>query len=179
MHGEAPGHAMPLGHRVAAHTATLERIGFLTLLADGKAAPLLALQAAIAGATIAGLDRLQGLLDVDGEGWLTVLLAGALLLGYAACAAVVAALTLAIYFPVTREIGHTLTFFRDIQVLDFQTFQRRSRALHEEHLESELLHQIHSASIITATKYRQLRWAYLLTGLSLTTWLPLMVWASF
>ncbi len=176
--GELAMEPMPVDHRVHAHTATLERIGFLTQLADGKAAPLLALQAALAGATIAGLDRVRALLSGE-HGSAAAAGSVVLLLAYIGCAITVSLLTLAIYFPVSRPTGGTVTFFNDIQAMPQGEFELRSRALSHGELERDLLRQIHAASGIAAAKFRQLRWAYVLSGIGIAAWLPLMVWGSF
>ncbi len=172
---EPPMHA---SDRVTVHLATLERAVFLTQLADAKAAPLIALHGAIAGATIAGLDRYLRLLDRDVHSPFAVLLAGTLLAVYTLSAITVAVLTLAVYYPVVRPSGRSLTFFADIRGMEASEFAASSRMQTFEQLEEDLLGQVHAVSHIVAEKFDQLRWGFLLSGLGLAVWIPLTIWAS-
>jgi len=157
--------------------SALERITYLTQLADGKAAPLLALQATLAAVTVASADNFAGLF---GGPALVAQTGAALLIGvYASSAAVVLALTLSVYFPVLSRGHGSVLFFEDVRHMPFEQYARQTRSLTENEVEDDLMNMIHASSAIASTKFHQLRWAYVLSAISLATWLPLMGWANF
>lgn len=169
------GEPMSAPERVALHNSTLERILYLTQLADAKAAPVLALHAGLAGVTIATVDRFEPLMHE--RAWLVALAIGLMVL-YTASAAGASFLTLLIYYPAVRPTRKSLTFFADIRELSPAEFAARSRGTSFEDVEADLLSQVHISSEIIGEKFDQLKWAFTLSGLSLAAWVPLMVWAG-
>jgi hypothetical protein len=164
--------------RIQVYSAALDRLGNLMLLADGKAAPVLALHVTLAAVTIAGEGRIGRLFDLDDHAAMAVAVSVALLATYVVSALAVTALVIAIYFPVIQPTGHSHTFFEDIRRMQRDEYVAQSEVMSEEALERELLEQVHGASGILSTKFLQLRWAYSLSAISLMSWVPLMAWAN-
>lgn len=160
--------------RVASHGSTLDRLVFLTQLADGKTAPLLALHATMAAVTLASSNNIGDLFSSP----LASAGVGALMTAYTLSTLAVTALAMTVYFPVTRTTGHSHTFFEDIRRMDRADFVKQSLGLSGEALERELLDQVHASSGILSEKFRQLRLAFKLSAATLAAWVPLMVLIS-
>lgn len=170
---EAPPTHEPLDQtgRVASHAATLDRLVFLTQLADGKTAPLLALHATIAAVTLASSNDISDLFSSGVKGTAV----GLLIAAYALSTVAVLVLALQVYFPVLRQTGHSHTFFEDIRLMSRDDFVRQSLELSGDALERELLDQVHASSGIVSQKFRQLRVAFRLSAITLAAWVPLMM----
>ena len=156
----------------------IERIAYMTQLADGKAAPLLALQATLAAVLVSSADKFEGLFD-SGQPALAQAGAAVLVAVYAVSAAIVLVLTLSVYFPVLSRGRGSVLFFEDVRHMDLDDYVERSRNLSHEEVEDDLLAMIHASSAIASSKFHKLRWAFALSAVSLATWLPLMAWAGF
>ena len=121
----------------------------LTQLADGKAAPLLALQATVAAVTLSLLGDFETVFDPD-NGALAVTGALLLLATYAASSVIVLALTLAVYFPIVKRGSGSVFFFEDVRHTEWEEYRERAGTLSLEGAEDEILRQMHRASKITS-----------------------------
>ena len=164
--------------RLRSHYESLTRaIGF-TRTADGKAAPALALQVALAGTVAARFERLAPLIGKDPWGVEPAVLAGLLAL-YALSVVGVVALAAGVYLPRNARTGRSLIYFEDIAAMPFESFQEQTRQMESVAIEGQLLEQIHAVSRIASTKMRRVRWAYYLTIPSVVFWIVLVGWSSF
>ena len=159
--------------RLKSHYESLSRaIGF-TRSADNKAAPVLALQVALAGtlaARMAGLWVILSEPPFGAERIAVVVLLGlyvVLLVGSMAFAA-------SVYIPRNPRTGRSLIYFEDIAAMPPEEFEERSRQLDADAIERELIDQVYAVSGIASTKMRRVRWAYWASGPSVVLWALLL-----
>ncbi len=164
--------------RIRSHYESLTRaIGF-TRTADGKAAPALALQVALAGTVAARFERLVPIIGKDPWGVEAVVLTGLLSL-YALSVIGVVALAASVYLPRNPPAGGSLIYFEDIASMPFESFREQARQMDEGAVEGQLLEQVHIVSGIASAKMRQVRWAYYMSVPSVVFWVILLGWSSF
>ena len=164
--------------RLRSHYESLTRaIGF-TKTADGKAAPALALQVALAGTVAARFERLAPLIGKGTWDVEAAVLAGLLAI-YAISVIGVVALAAGVYLPRTPRTGSTLIYFEDIAAMPFESFQKQAGQMDADAIEGQLLEQIHTVSRIASAKMRRVRWAYYLSIPSVILWVVLVGWSSF
>lgn len=159
--------------RLKSHYESLARVIQFTRTADRKAAPVLALQVALVGTLAARLERL--VTSFSSNAWdveRTLILAALVCYGLLALAVVVIAAW--VYMPRSPKTGKSLIFFEDIANMDFESFEKKAEAISSDHIEHQLLDQIHRVSTIASTKMRMVRWALWLSVPSLTLWIVLL-----
>ena len=138
------------------HYESLTRaIGF-TRTADGKAAPALALQVALAGTVAARFERLAPLIGKEPWDVETAVPVGLLAL-YAISVIAVVALAAGVYLPRNPRTGRSLIYFEDIAAMSFDSFQERAGQMDADAIEGQLLEQIHTVSRIASAKMRRVR----------------------
>ncbi len=167
---------MSMEERTKSHYESLTRaIGF-TRSADRKAAPVLALQIALAGTMAARLENLQPIFASD-ECVVRVLLWLAIgtYLIFSIAAVVMAAW---VYIPRIPRSGRSLIYFEDIASMDAATYVARAKGMSIDMIEEQLLDQNHVVAKIASAKMRSVRWSFLMSGPSGILWLVLMVWGS-
>ena len=164
--------------RLRSHYESLSRaIGF-TRAADGKAAPALALQVALAGTVAARFEKLAPVIAKEPWGVEPVVLVGLLVL-YAITVIGVVAFAASVYLPKIPRTGGSLIYFEDIAAMPFESFQVQAGEMPPDAMERQLLEQIHAVSGIASAKMRRVRWAYYLSGPSFVLWVILLGWGSF
>ena len=168
---------MTLEERLRSHYESLSRaIGF-TKAADAKAAPVLALQVALAGTLAA---RIEGLWLVFSEpaGNAEMIAVAVLLVFYAAM--LVASMVFAgwVYLPQNPKTGRSLIYFEDIAAMPFEDFEQQCRQMDAGAIERHLVDQVHAVSRIASTKMNRVRSAYLAGGPSVVLWVVLLAWGS-
>jgi len=167
-----------LEERLRSHYESLTRaIGF-TRSADGKAAPALALQVALAGTVAARFERLAPIIGKDPLGVEALVLAGLLAL-YAFTVIGVVALAASVYLPRNPRTGASLIYFEDIAAMSLESFREQAASMDTETVERQLLDQIHTVSRIASAKMQRVRWAYSLSVPSVVFWVILLGWGSF
>ena len=164
--------------RLRSHYESLSRaIGF-TRTADSKAAPVLALQVALAGTVAARFERLAPIIGKEPWGVESAVLAGVLAL-YALSVIGVVAFATSVYLPRNPRTGGSLIYFEDIAAMSLESLREQATSMGTETIERQLLDQIHTVSWIASTKMRRVRWAYYLSLLSVVFWVILLGWGSF
>ncbi len=164
--------------RLRSHYESLTRaIGF-TRAADGKAAPALALQVALAGTVAARFERLASIIGQEPRGLESIMLAVLLAL-YAISVIGVVALATSVYLPRNPRTGESLIYFEDIASMPLESFREQARQMDPSAMERQLLGQIHTVSGIASAKMRQVRWAYYMSVPSVVFWVILLGWGSF
>jgi hypothetical protein len=161
--------------RLRLHISTLDRNITFTRHADSKAAPLLALQATLAAATVTQTDRLQAVLDPGSVSAVRCALAWILLLAYALPAVASLALAIRVFVPATPGTGRSVFYFEDIRRMSLPDFLTAGTTEPDVELERDLLEQIHAVSAIAARKFGWLRISFFAAIIALAAWLPLVV----
>lgn len=159
--------------RLRLHVATLDRTITFTRHADTKAAPLLALQATLAAATVAQTRDISNLLGGSltlhsGLSWLC-------LVGYAALAAVSLLLAIRVFIPATPRTGGSIVYFEDIRGMPRDRFIEAGMEEPGEELVTDILTQIHVVSTIASRKFAWLRISFIAMLGSLAFWLLLIM----
>lgn len=168
---------MTRADRLKSHYESLARaIGF-TRVADAKAAPVVALQAALVGTLAARADKLQGLL-IEDEWGLEWLLLIAVIVLYVLSLGVAVFLAIRVYMPVSPRTGRSFIYFEDIAAKDFEAFEAGARAARSATIEHQLLDQVHRVSTIASLKMKWVRQALWSTVASGGLWLVLLAWGS-
>lgn len=163
--------------RLKSHYESLSRaIGF-TQLADAKAAPVVAVQIALAGTLAARSDRLASALVGTAWGAAEVVLAFGLV-SYVSFLVASATWAASVYIPRTPRTGGSLIYFEDIGQMSLGAFKEESTTVGPETIESQLIEQVHTVSRIASTKMRRVRWAYYLSIPSVLLWIALLGWTS-
>ena len=164
--------------RLRSHYESLSRaIGF-TRAADGKAAPALALQVALAGTVAARFERLAPIVGKEPWGVESAVLAGLLAI-YAISVIGAVALAASVYLPRNPRTGGSLIYFEDIAAMSPESLREQATSMDAETIEHQLLDQIHTVSKIASTKMLRVRWAYYLSIPSVVLWVILLSWGSF
>ena len=163
--------------RLKSHYESLSRaIGF-TRAADAKAAPVLALQVALAGTLAA---RMEGLWLILTEpplgpdmfavaaflGLYVVLLITSM--GFAGC----------VYVPRNPRTGRSIIYFEDIAAIPCEEFEEQAMGMNADTIEQQLIDQLYVVSGIASAKMRRVRWAYLAGAPSVVLWVLLLAWGS-
>lgn len=160
--------------RLRMHVATLDRTITFTRHADTKAAPLLALNATLAVATVAQTDQLHQALVADGVSLISAL-AWACLLSYAFLTVFSTVLAIRVFIPATPRTGNSIVYFEDIRAMGRDDFIYLGTRDPDDGLELDILTQIHAVSGIASRKFRWLRHSFVASLCALGFWLPLVV----
>ena len=168
---------MTLEERLRLHYESLSRaIGF-TRAADAKAAPILALQVALAGTLAARMEGLRLILTASPFGAEAIALA-ALSVVYIILLVSSMGLAAWVYIPRNPRTCRSLIYFEDIAALEVDAFVERTRGMDAANIELQLLEQVHAVSKIASKKMRLARWSYWLGGPSVLLWVVLLAWGS-
>ena len=163
--------------RLKSHYESLQRTIRFVRTADTKAAPVIALQIALAGALATRSERLLPILTQcqwDLERIVLVFVA----VVYAACAFTSVAVAAWVYFPVTPHAGGSLIYFEDTAAMACVRFKERSMRMTPEEIEQQLLDQIYRVSTIASSKMRRVRWAFALSAPASILGIVLLGWGS-
>ena len=163
--------------RLKSHYESLQRTIRFVRTADTKAAPVIALQIALAGALATRSERLLSIItqcQLDLE-WAALVVVASV---YVACAAVSVAIAASVYFPVTPRAGGSLIYFEDIAAMTYERFKERSMRMTPEEIELQLLDQIHRVSSIASSKMRRVRCAFALSVPASILGIGLLGWGS-
>ena len=163
--------------RTQSHYESLTRAIRFTRSADRKAAPVLALQIALAGTLAARFDKLQPILvseGCDNEKIALMVIIGL----YVVFTVVVLAAAACVYIPMNPVSGRSLIYFEDIASMDRAKFVCEAKKMCNAEIEDQLLDQIHRVSEIASAKMHKVRWAFILSVPSGTIWLALMIWSN-
>ena len=163
--------------RLRSHYESLSRVIQFTRTADRKAAPVLALQIALAGTLAARLENLTS--DFVSNVWdpERVLICIAMVI-YGLLAIAIVATMARVYLPISPRTGKSLIFFEDIATMCFDAFVQRAESASTDEIEHQLLDQIHRVSQIASAKMRRIRWALWLSGPSVILWIALLAWSN-
>lgn len=163
--------------RLRSHYESLSRVIQFTRTADRKAAPVLALQVALAGTLATRLQSLTAVLT--GDVWdAEKILVFAALLCYGLLVVAVVVLAGGVYLPINPRTGKSLIFFEDIAAMGSESFEQKVKSLSIDDIEHQLLDQIHRVSQVASVKMRRVRWALWLSLPSAITWLVLLTLSS-
>ena len=164
--------------RLKSHYESLQRaIGF-TRTADRKAAPVIALQVALAGVLAARMESLAPILvQCHWDAERIVLVCVASLYGISTIASV--AIAVCVYIPVYPKADGSLIYFKDIAAMRYQQFEELSMQMTPEEIERQLLAQIHRVSKIASRKMRRVSWAFVSGAISGVSGIALLGWGSF
>lgn len=168
---------MIMEERLNSHYESLSRCIAFTRSADAKAAPVLALQIAILGALAARFEKLIPALFAEPWCFERVVL-WVVLLAYAGFLIATVLMAARVYMPTHPRTGQSLIYFEDIAAIQSEAFVKRAKAMSPDTIEEQLLSQIHIVSKIVSDKMRRVRYAFLLSGLSLVLGLILLAWGS-
>ena len=163
--------------RLNSHYESLSRVIQFTRTADRKAAPVLAIQVALAGTLAARLERLVTSFPCsvwDAENALIFVA----LACYGLLALAVVGMAAWVYMPRNPRTGKSLIFFEDIAAMDFDAFVDKAESVSTNDIERQLLDQIHRVSRVASTKMTRVRWALWLSGPSLILWVILLAWGN-
>lgn len=162
--------------RIQMHSALLERTIELTQVADAKAAPLVGLEAVLAGTVVSQADRLGELLgDTGAPGFVPYLLAFAVFIVSAIASLFFAAL---VYLPRNRRSHGSVLYFEDIAAMSLDEFQSRSREQTDDDIEDLLLEQIHQVSQVASRKMLLVRWSFIWGFISILGWAAVLAFVS-
>lgn len=168
---------MSLEERLASHYDSLSRAVWFTRSADNKAAPVLALQVALAGTLAARMEGLWAIISANPSGLeavaLSVLLA---LYGLFLFAAITMAAN--VYIPRTPRTGKSLIYFEDIGAMPLNRFEQQAREMGAQAIEEQLLEQIHAVSRVASVKMHRVRLAFYLSGPAVLLWVVLLAWGA-
>ena len=164
--------------RLKSHYESLQRaIGF-TRTADRKAAPVIALQVALAGVLAARAESLVPMLmQCHWDAERIALICVASLYGISTIASVATAVW--VYIPVYPKADGSLIYFKDIAAMRYRQFEERSMRMTPEEIERQLLGQIHRVSGIASRKMRRVSWAFASGAISGALGIALLGWGSF
>lgn len=163
--------------RFRSHYESLSRAIALAAAADYKAAPILAVQVALAGTLAARSDKLTSILtsqplDAEGTAFMILIVAYALFLIVDIMA------TGWVYVPRTPRTGKSLIYFEDIGPMSIEDFSEQAGRMEPNLIETQLLEQIHSVSKIASQKMRRVWCAYVLSAPTIILWVVLVAWGS-
>lgn len=164
------------GHPVLSEA--LERVIGFTRVADAKAAPLLALQASLAGLALGDVQGLKGVLS---QGWadLESYFVWPAFVTYVLAAAASWGLAALVYVPRTPRDEGSLLYFEEIRRKTLPMFCKELNELDDEQLERQYLRQIHAVSRIASRKFNWVRWSFITGTLALVAWATVMAWARY
>ena len=169
---------MTMEDRMKSHYESLSRcIGF-TSAADAKAAPVLALQIALAGTLAARFENLVPRFAAETWSLETAVLA-ALLAAYVVFVALAVWTAASVFVPLNPRTGESLIYFEDIAAMSHAAFTKRSRDVGLSEMEEQILSQIHTVSQIASKKMRRVRRAFQLSMPSLVLWIVLLLFGEF
>lgn len=172
--GEAEPAALIERNKV--HATTLERVIAFTRVADAKAAPLIALQTALAGLLLGQTKQVVALCADTSRHLTPHFVAG--LVGIYVFSAVASWIYAArVYVPLTPPAGGSLIYFEDIRAMARADFKARSASLGPTALEEALLDQIFRVSEIASRKFGWVRTSFQMGALAVFTWAVLLGWA--
>ena len=163
--------------RLKSHYELLSRTIDFTKAADAKATPMVALHIALIGALTFRSGPLFSILrqcSWDTERIFLVVVVF-LYVCFSLCAVVFAGW---VFFPRTPRKENSLIYFEDIAAMNFYTFQYQSKGLDPATIEKELLQQIFEISRIVSKKMHLVKWALIISALSVLSWVYLMVCSS-
>ena len=162
--------------RLRSHYESLSRVIRFTRAADGKAAPVLALQVALLGSLATRFAELYPI--IAGGPWDVERAAAiALTIIYICLLAIVIGLAAWVYMPMNAKTGDSLIFFEDIAAMEWADFQSVSRNMSHDLIERQLLHQIYAVSGLVSVKMRRVRWAIIMSLPAILAWLALLAWS--
>ena len=164
--------------RLKSHYESLARVVWFTRMADFKAAPIIALQAALIGALATRADELWAIVKEYEWGWERGSVIGLLVI-YGASFLAAVLLAGLVYMPKNPKSGKgILIYFEDISKMKFEQFAAQARQMRPETIERQLLQQIHAISQIVSTKMCRVRWAIRASVLSVIIWAALMAMSN-
>lgn len=163
--------------RLKSHYESLQRTIRFVRTSDTKAAPVIALQIALAGALATRSERLlpiitQCQLDLE---WAALVVVAIV---YVACAATSVAIAASVYVPMTPRAGGSLIYFEDVAAMSYERFKERSTRMTPDDIERQLLDQIHRVSRIASSKMRRVRCAFALSAPASILGIVLLGWGS-
>lgn len=168
---------MGMEERFNSHYDSLSRAVWFTRAADNKAAPVLALQVALAGTLAARMEGLWAIISADPSGIEAVALS--VLLGlYGLFLVAAMGMAVNVYIPRSPRTGKSLIYFEDIGAMPLERFDQQARQMDTQAIEGQLLEQIHSISRVASIKMRRVRLAFYLSGPAVLLWVVLLAWGG-
>lgn len=164
--------------RLKSHYESLARVVWFARMADFKAAPIIALQAALVGALATRADELWAIVKEYEWGWERGSVIGLLVI-YGLSFLVAVLLAGLVYMPRNPKSGKgILIYFEDISDREFDEFAAQARQMRPETIERQLLQQIHAVSKVASTKMRWVGLAIWACVLSVIVWGVLMMFSN-
>ena len=163
--------------RFRSHYESLSRAIALAASADYKAAPVLAVQVALAGTLAARSDKVALVLTSEPLG-AEVIAFTVLIALYAVFLTLDIMATAWVYMPRNPRTGKSLIYFEDINSMSIEDFAEQAGRMEPDLIEKQLLEQIHAVSKIASQKMRKVWCAYLLSIPTILLWIGLLAWGS-
>ena len=163
--------------RLKSHYETLSRAISFTKVADTKAAPVLAVQVALAGALATRIDKLISIVDRSQVGAEVIALI-IVLAAYALSVAGAIGLAAAVYMPRSPKTNRSLIFFEDIAAMDYSSFKAAAKEMTSDSIEQNLIDQTYQVSQVVSLKMRRARWALWFSLPTVVLGITLLAWSS-
>lgn len=168
---------MSMEERLASHYDSLSRAVWFTRSADNKAAPVLALQVALAGTLAARMEGLWSIVYANPSSVEAIALS--VLLGlYVLFLIAAIAMAANVYIPRNPRTGKSLIYFEDIGAVPLEFFEGQARQMDAQAIEGQLLEQVHSVSRVASIKMHRVRLAFYLSGPAVLLWVVLLAWGA-
>ena len=175
-------------NRLQSHYETLSRVIRLIQAAEATAGVVLFVQFVMAGVlAILLLDQLDPAITKDPVGTagiavtlvgMTYILSALAAVGLVVWVYVPAVSVVRVYPPATTKTDRSLIYFTDIAELGFQKFIVAARGMDAAEIEPQIQELIYRVSRIASGKMRRVRYAFLLSGVSIITGIILLVWGG-
>ena len=163
--------------RLKSHYETLSRVISFTKIADTKAAPVLAVQVALAGALATRIDKLISIVDSSQVGAEVIALI-IVLAAYALSVAGAIGLAAAVYMPRSPKTNRSLIFFEDIAAMDYSSFDAAAKDMTSDSIEQYLIDQTYQVSRVASLKMRRARRALWWSLPTVVLGITLLAWSS-
>lgn len=165
--------------RIDLHNRSLDRAVWMTQMADGKAAPILALHVSLAAVTVTQMGSLGDVLTGGGPGAVATAAAWPAFAVYAVCSLLAVVQAMLVYLPAGRRVQPlgkvpSVIYFDDIQSVGRGEFIGRAMGLSFDLTEVDVLEQVHAVSTLASAKFAGVRRAFFMSAIALAAWLLLI-----
>ena len=165
--------------RIDLHNRSLDRAVWMTQMADGKAAPILALHVSLAAVTVTQMGSLGDVLTGGGPGAVAAAVAWPAFAVYAVCSLLAVVQAMLVYLPAGRRVQPlgkvpSVIYFDDIQSVGRGEFIGRAMGLSFDLTEVDVLEQVHAVSTLASAKFAGVRRAFVMSAIALAAWLFLI-----
>lgn len=165
--------------RIDLHNRSLDRAVWMTQMADGKAAPVLALHVSLAAVTVTQTGGVGEVLGGGSAGLAATTAAWPAFVLYAVCSLLAVVQAMLVYLPGGRRKrppgkAPSVVYFDDIQWAPRDRFIERAMGLSFDLTEVDVLEQVHAVSTLASAKFAGVRRAFFSSAIALGAWLVLI-----